>query len=370
MRKIVNFTISIFLLFSVHFFIFGILLGIFILLKYDFERALTISSLITIGIMFFQYLISTKIHDYFLRKLFDCDFVNLETLPENIREFIKNSFEEKKLKLPKILTIRSTKYIAFSYGNSLSNVRIVLSNSIIRNLNEKELKAILSHELSHIFGYDFILMTFATVIPVFVFYLYLILDRIYEEIYDYEKQHRNSKYTLSNFVGLFKAMALLCYTILDFFCLPFSRIREYYADRMALKLSMDPDSFLSAFIKIGHDLVIEENLQKSYFPDFAFQISPYRLFTMIDHKQSLTILLSFLNISMFNKEFSIQDNPLEAIKTIIQFIQWDTRNPWSIFYEIFLGHPLFSKRIISIYQLSKEMGIVINKELIDNLEKV
>lgn len=106
-------------------------------------------------------------------------------------------------------------------------------------LDEKELRAVLAHEMSHIKNRDVLTITLLSVIP-------MILYRIAWQFMFYNRRDRDSG-SNTMLVGL---AALVFYFITNLLVLYASRIREYFADKGSIDLGSRPADLASALYKL------------------------------------------------------------------------------------------------------------------------
>jgi len=339
MYFLVFFVVGVFLLFS------G-LSGLF---------SLTVSFVLTIFIVLIQFFVSPFVYDIMLKWMYKCNFINVDELPPGIANFVKKVFSERGVKLPRIGIIDDYTPTAFTYGNFPSNARVVISKGLLEIMDEEEVKAVLAHEFGHIFHYDFIFMTLASMVPIILYYIYR---------FSYELANsRNSRRSGGGLI-LLAIITYIFYLISEYIVLYLSRLREYYADKFSAYLTMNPNSLATALVKVGYGLL---NLKaESRENNTQFYRSPFRVLGLMDIKQARSISLSAINAGALASEVievTAENIVSKTIDSIAKVMAWDLFNPWASFLELSSTHPLIAKRIRNLSQISKELGLPFSIEI-------
>jgi heat shock protein HtpX len=169
---------------------------------------------------------------------------------------------------------------AFATGLSAETAIIGVTRGLLNTLNDRELEAVLAHEVTHIRTKDVRLMTIATILCGVIFFIgwiltyrlreisrnykagTLALDRgllqifIFAGVFVSLLINRGSVEVLS--VGLATSAALVLLTLVSAQALRFavSRTREFVADAGAVELTKNPEALISALIKVeGRNLM-------------------------------------------------------------------------------------------------------------------
>jgi len=125
---------------------------------------------------------------------------------------------------------------AFAFGRWAKDGRVCVTEGIMNLLDEKELKAVLGHEISHLKHKDVAVITMISVIPMICWYL------AWNFMFSGDRERGNN--------ALIGVAAFAVYFITNLLVLYVSRIREYYADEGAVKLGNQPHYLASALYKL------------------------------------------------------------------------------------------------------------------------
>ncbi len=169
------------------------------------------------------------------------------TLPR-IHEILTNLSRKAGIKTPKLMLADIPIPNAFAYGSPLTGHRVAVTRGLVERLNEKEIEAVLGHELGHLKHRDVQIMMLASVLPS----LFYILGRSLIFSSYFGSRDEEDKGGLS--LMLLGFLSMIIYFVLSLFVLYLSRIREYYADNFSVHLASTPRegarNLMSALAKI------------------------------------------------------------------------------------------------------------------------
>ncbi len=138
------------------------------------------------------------------------------------------------IRMPEVWIYQSPDPNAFATGPTKNNAMVAVSTGLLANLNEREVRAVLGHEMGHVFNGDMFTTTIlAGLMNTFVYFISLTVSRHLSE--------RNPMLGLLSYFFLqvvlsFLAMIPICW---------FSRHREFAADRFAAR-KYGSDAMISA----------------------------------------------------------------------------------------------------------------------------
>jgi heat shock protein HtpX len=139
---------------------------------------------------------------------------------------------------------------AFATGRSQERAVICATTGLMRRLDQRELEAVMSHELSHVAHKDVTVMTVASFVAIFAGFL--LRMTMYSGMYGGNR--RNSKDNTAAMIMLVMAVSVVVYAVSYFLIRALSRYRELAADRAAAILTGQPSALASALLKISGDM--------------------------------------------------------------------------------------------------------------------
>jgi heat shock protein HtpX len=139
---------------------------------------------------------------------------------------------------------------AFAFGRWESDGRVCVTEGIMNLLDEKELRAVLGHEMSHLKHKDVVVLTMISVIPMICWYL------AWNSLFSGDRERGNNV-----LIGI---VAFVLYLVTNLLVLYVSRIREYYADEGSVELGSAPHHLASALYKLvyGSARVSKDSLKQ------------------------------------------------------------------------------------------------------------
>lgn len=193
--------------------------------------------LISLGMMFLQYMIGPKIVEWSMK----VKYVDRNQYPR-LHQMVEELAQRAGIPKPKVGMAQIALPNAFAFGRSLSDGRVCVTEGIIHLLEDDELKAVLGHEISHLKNRDVLTITILSVIP-------MILYRIAWHFLWFGGSNRREQKGNAALIGL---AAFVFYFITNLLVLYASRIREYFADRGSMELGNRSKSLASALYKLAY----------------------------------------------------------------------------------------------------------------------
>lgn len=189
---------------------------------------------LSLVMMFIQYLIGPKIVEWSMR----VKYLKPNERPE-LQSMVRELAMVAKIPVPRIGIAQVAIPNAFAFGRTIRDSRICVTEGIVGLLDQKELRAVIGHEMSHIKNRDVLTITLLSVIP-------MILYRIAWQ-FMFFGDRRDRGHGNAALVGM---LAFLFYFVTNLLVLYASRIREYFADKGSVDLGNDPAQLASALYKL------------------------------------------------------------------------------------------------------------------------
>ncbi len=154
---------------------------------------------------------------------------------------VKKVSEEAGIPMPKIGIMDSSVPNAFATGRDEKHAVVVATSSILKMLDDKELEAVIGHEISHVTHRDILVTTIAASIATIVSYIGNIM--LFSMLFN------NSNDNNLGFLVILSAILIPIGAM--FVQLGISRSRESYADVGSVKLVKKPNELISSLKKIS-----------------------------------------------------------------------------------------------------------------------
>jgi heat shock protein HtpX len=254
---------------------------------------------------------------------------NMRPLDRNefpwIEETVFEMCAKNKVKIPKITIANTAMPNAFVFGRTSGSATLSLTRGLLNTLTKDEIKAVIAHEIGHIKHNDMVTMTVVSVIPTIAYFIAL------STMFGGRSRNQGGGAVL---IGI---GAFAIYFITNLLILHFSRLREYYADNFAGR-QIKPTHLANALAKITYGLSLQKQEVKN---------STLRSFYAVDP------VSSSYEVSKFASYYKDQHISEEEVQ---KAMDWERRNSFSKFGEIFRTHPLTYKRIERLYRLERELS--------------
>lgn len=250
--------------------------------------------------------------------------------------------QQAEVPMPRISVSSDAGPNAFVFGRTLGSAELVVTDGLLRELNQEEIRAVIAHEIGHLRHRDVIIVTFASSVPLLAY----ILARLGFEALRGTGRIRSRDKGAGQAILIAVLVAILSYAIYlvtQLLVLYLSRTREYYADAYSAAATKDPHLLASALTKISFGLSLARRQSEP---------SGLRAFYIGDPVKASSDY-GILRERMARYDID-RDGQLDSFE-LQQALQAERRNPWTRANELFRTHPPIFKRILMLEQIEEEI---------------
>ena len=222
-------------------FMLGILYAIFALVLYGVGLTLT-PIIVIVGIMaLVQYFLS----DRMILWASGAKLVTAQQEPE-LHRTVKRLADRAGMPMPKVAVINSQVPNAFATGRNPKNALVAVTTGIRERLTERELEAVLGHELAHVRNRDMRVLAIANFLVTLTSFMMTMLfwSMLFGGMGGRSRNQGGS-------IILVYLVTIVVYFIGQLLVLALTRYREYGADHSGSEISGDPGALASALEKIS-----------------------------------------------------------------------------------------------------------------------
>ncbi|SDR62346.1 Heat shock protein. Metallo peptidase. MEROPS family M48B [Rhizobiales bacterium GAS191] len=149
---------------------------------------------------------------------------------------------------PKIKVMETDSLNAFASGLNQNDASITVTTGLLAKLNDRELTAVLGHELTHIKNQDVRLIVIAAIFAGILSFVGQMTVRVLLNMGGGRSDDRKGGAGIAIIIAI--ALAALSWFLAILLKLALSRRREYLADAGSVELTKDPDAMISALKRI------------------------------------------------------------------------------------------------------------------------
>src|SRR4051794_27298748 len=189
-----------------------------------------------VGILLLQYLINPFVIEWLVPAELIARTADGYATDHAVGELVARRCRDAGVPLVKLGIVDDGTPNAFTFGRTPASARMWLTRGLLERLDDRELDAVVCHELGHVKHWDFAVMTVAAVVPM-VLYLVYVLTR--------SSDRRGQAIAIGAYVA---------YLISQFTLLALSRAREYAADHWSCECTGDGDALVSALVKVAYGM--------------------------------------------------------------------------------------------------------------------
>jgi heat shock protein HtpX len=225
--------------------LYAVLIGVLFI----FIKSLIVILVIGFGLLFCQYFFSDKIAMYAMH----AKEVTPEEAPE-LHGVIDRLCALADMPKPRVAIAQTDVPNAFATGRSPKAAVVCATSGLLRRLDEPEVEAVLSHEISHVAHRDVAIMTIASGLGLIAGLLTRVL--FYSELFGGggRNNNNNSGSQLAIIELIVLLVSVVVYFVSFLLTMALSRYRELAADRSGAILIGQPSRLASALIKISGEM--------------------------------------------------------------------------------------------------------------------
>jgi heat shock protein HtpX len=229
-------------------FLLVVLYAVLIGVLFIFIKSLILVLVIGFGLLFCQYFFSDKIAMYAMH----AKEVTPEQAPE-LHGVIDRLCALADMPKPRVAIAQTDVPNAFATGRSPKAAVVCATTGLLRRLDEPEVEAVLSHEISHVAHRDVAIMTIASGLGLIAGLLTRVL--FYSEIFGGGgRNNNNSGSQLAMIELIVMLVSVVVYFVSFLLTMALSRYRELAADRSGAILIGQPSRLASALVKISGEM--------------------------------------------------------------------------------------------------------------------
>jgi heat shock protein HtpX len=228
-------------------FLFVVLYTVFIGVLFYFLKSLVLILIIGVGILFAQYFFSDKIAMFAMHAK--------EVTPEQapaLHGVVDRLCALADMPKPRVAIATTDIPNAFATGRSPKKAVVCVTSGLLRRLDEPEVEAVLSHEISHVAHRDVAVMTIASGLGMLAGLLTRVM--FYSEIFGGGRGNDQSGGQAALIEMVILLVSVVVYFISFLLTMALSRYRELAADRSGALLIGRPSLLASALVKITGEM--------------------------------------------------------------------------------------------------------------------
>jgi len=308
----------------------------FVLQTHAFPGALGIVVGLALFFIFLQWLVSPAIVRWAIR---DRRAITPETNPW-LYHTVEELARQAGVRTPRIWESGDSAPNAFVFGRTVASSELVVTQGLLEQLNQDEIRAVLAHEIGHLRHRDVVIMTLVSAVPLLAY----IVARVGFEVMRGGVRTRGKEGGQAVIIIILSAIASYAvYLVTQLLVLYLSRTREYYADAYSGAATRDPHLLASALTKISYGLSLARRDEEP---------SGLRAFMIGDPVKAAD---DYRELQDRMGRYDLDhDGQLDAYE-LQQAAEQERKSHWRRANELFGTHPPTYKRILMLEEMEEEV---------------
>ncbi len=229
---------------------------------------------------------------------------------------------------------------AFVFGRTVGSSELVVTQALLEQLNQDEIRAVLAHEIGHLRHRDVVIMTWVSAVPLLAY----VLARLGFDALRLGAGDRDKNAGAAILAAIAVAiLSYLVYLVTQLLVLYLSRTRESYADAYSGAATKDPHLLASALTKITYGLSLARpeaepsGLRAFYIGDPVKARADY---------EDLRARMQAYDLN--------QDGQIDQYE-LQKALEQEKKSHWRRANELFATHPPTIRRILMLEEMEQEI---------------
>jgi len=175
---------------------------------------------------------------------------------------VRRQAQQAGIGMPEVAIYDSPEMNAFATGMSRNNALVAVSTGLLHNMNQREVEAVLAHEVSHVANGDMVTLTLIQgVVNTFVIFFARLVAGVIDNFFrSSDEESSESGFSFSYMITVF-VLEMIFGILASVIVMWFSRQREYRADAGAARLVGAP-AMVAALdrLRSNHDSQLEGSM--------------------------------------------------------------------------------------------------------------
>jgi len=252
---------------------------------------------------------------------------------------VKELAQKSEIPMPKLAIVPDPTPNAFVFGRTTRGATLAVHEGLLKQLNGREVRGVIGHELGHIRHKDFLVMTVLSALPLVAYLIARLSFRAALATDGGKKKGGEVPFRLLLIAAA--AISYVVYIVTLLCVMRLSRLREHYADAYSAYVTGEPRQLESALTKITYGLSLSPNpphgARTLYIGDPALA------------KQECQGIMQRREEYDLDKDGVLDERELELAMEREAKSKWTTINTW------FATHPPTYQRVLLLREIEGEM---------------